>query len=231
MVTSYQLQASVVYFISFFSMGIILSNIGPVMPSLMARTNTAISAMGFIVAARSLGYLIGCASAGVSYDKFASRGHWLLSAGLIGAGVCNGIVPWVYNAIVLVVVFLVQGIFVGFIDTGCNVMLIRVHSKSVDAWMQTLHMCFGIGALTSPVLVRAVETHSSTSNFNCSFWIMAIFIIVNGVLPLFLASPRAENSKSAVESHMSKFGTAVLILTGSFLFLYVGTEGKCPMLF
>ena len=99
-------------------MGLILSNIGPVMPTLMERTDSTVVAMGYIVAARSLGYLIGCGAAGCCYDKYDKWGHWLLSGGLFWSGFFNGVIPFIYNAVLLVFVFLVQGIAVGFLDTG-----------------------------------------------------------------------------------------------------------------
>jgi MFS family permease len=70
-----KLLLSWAYFASFVSMGLVLSNLGPVMLILMDRLDVEISVMGYIVASRSLGYLCGCFLAGPAYDKYATKGN------------------------------------------------------------------------------------------------------------------------------------------------------------
>ena len=82
-------RLSVFYFLVFIGMGLILANLGPVMPALIARLHVEVAVMGYIVAARALGYLLGCVLAGPMYDQYAASGNKLLSAGVVFAGLLN----------------------------------------------------------------------------------------------------------------------------------------------
>lgn len=43
-------------------------------------------------------------------------------------------------------VVVLQGLSMGFLDTGGNVLLLRIWGEHCGPWMQTLHFSFGLGA-------------------------------------------------------------------------------------
>ena len=47
-----------------------------------------------------------------------------------------------------------QGIGMGLLDTGGNVMLIKIWGESVGPYMQLMHCLFGVGAFASPLIAR-----------------------------------------------------------------------------
>eukprot|EP00665_Eupelagonemidae_sp_cell47_P005664 gene5664-4948_t len=44
---------SALYFNAFFGMGLLLANLGPVLPEIMERTGVGVGSVGYLVAARS----------------------------------------------------------------------------------------------------------------------------------------------------------------------------------
>ena len=224
-----RVASSLLYFNAFFGMGLLLSNLGPILPQLMQRTGLRMGAMGFLVASRSLGYLIGCATSGGLYDRFAARGHWLEAGGIAVASACNSAITLCYSAALLGAILLVQGVAIGFLDTGCNVMMLRQHREGVGPWLQTLHLFFGVGAFVQPLLVSA--TMARDGGFALAFHGTALWMVLGAAPLLMLPAPPVPAPASA--SSVGKAGAptapaqrrrSVVLLLGAFLFTYVGTE-------
>ena len=54
-------------------------------------------------------------------------------------------------------------------DTGSNLLIMRLHGEAAGPWLQALHTFFCVGAVASPLLVNAVN------EFNTAFYnILAI---------------------------------------------------------
>jgi FHS family Na+ dependent glucose MFS transporter 1 len=204
---------------AFASAGLILSNLGPVMLPLMDRLHVEIGVMGYVVASRSLGLLVGCHASGIAYDKYIAHSNQLLSGALFFGGALNAAIPLVHDVWTMIVVFTLQGVAVGFMDTGSNLLIMRLHGEAAGPWLQALHTFFCVGAVASPLLVNAVN------EFNTAFYIAAAVIALVGIGPLLFETPIGD--KEAAEAGTTVSGRPewmVLILTGAFLFVYVGTE-------
>ena len=122
---------SCAFFAAFMGMGLVQSSLGPVTLILMDRLDVGIGGMGYITASRSLGYLCGCCLAGPAYDNRPARGNKLMSAGLFFTGVFQAAIPLVYDAATMAAMLLLQGVAIGYLDTGGNVLLIRLHGDKV----------------------------------------------------------------------------------------------------
>jgi fucose permease len=223
-------RLSVFYFLVFIGMGLILANLGPVMPALIARLHVEVAVMGYIVAARALGYLLGCVLAGPMYDQYAASGNKLLSAGVVFAGLLNAAIPNVVSLLSLLGVLVLQGVAVGVFDTGCNVLMMRLHGKKVGPWLQAMHCFFAVGALVSPLIINDAMKRAGGGGqtFDFAFYGAAAYIVLTAIGPLTMDAPLGTDDDadaagaSGVVSGAAEW--AVLILIGSNLFVYVGTE-------
>lgn len=98
--------------------------------------------------------------------------------------------------------------------------------------MQAMHCCFGIGALVSPLFVRASQ--SATSSFHAAFWAFAVILFVSAISFLFLPSPKPPQGSSDNEDtgvgltaalrRMSPASICLLFLVALLLGVYVGSE-------
>ena len=70
------------YYLGFIALGLVSSVLGPTLPGLAENTHTALGDMGFLFAARSVGYLLGSRQAGRQYDRDA--GHRLMAGVILG---------------------------------------------------------------------------------------------------------------------------------------------------
>jgi hypothetical protein len=99
--------------------------------------------------------------------------------------------------------------------------------------MQAMHCCFGIGALVSPLFVRASQ--SMTSSFHGAFWAFSIILFASAVSFLFLPSPQPPQQPSQHDAlsnsgfistlrRMPRSALGLLFLVALLLGVYVGNE-------
>ena len=75
----------------------------------------------------------------------------------------------------------------GFLDTCGNTLLIALHGKAVEPYMQALHFFFGVGAVLSPVLIGAAMGDSES--YGGAFLLYAAFLGLVSVALFLLPSP------------------------------------------
>jgi FHS family Na+ dependent glucose MFS transporter 1 len=113
------ISISVAYFIAFFAVGIVLASLGPVMLALSVQTGAEVDDLAFLFTSRAVGYLFGSVISGVLVDKVP--GHRLMSAGLLANSVATGLFPLMKSIPPLAALSSVQGLTMGFLDTGNNI--------------------------------------------------------------------------------------------------------------
>ena len=117
-------------------------------------------------------------------------------------------------------VLFVVGLAEGVVDAGTNTLIVWVHGHAVGPFMNLLHFFFGIGALTSPIIVAQVIGLSGTIDW--AYRTLALFFIVPVLWLVGLPSP-APHKEAAVGSarHANPWLVALIAV---FFFLYVGAE-------
>lgn len=232
------------YSAAFFAVGMALASLGPALLELAEQTGSSLSALGAVFAVRSAGYLAGSGVGGPALDSrlMRGRGNRMLALSMLTAGASMAAVPLVRSVAALAALVFTQGVAMGVLDTGGNVMLLWVFDDIRDAntrpepYMQTLHFAFALGAFVAPVLV-GLTGH----DISLSFTAMGL-VFVPVALFLWLApSPRHPDDDGAggmdrAEAAAAGKGAwarlfphrgrarAVVVLTALFLFLYVGAE-------
>lgn len=205
----------------FVGLGLTLSVLGPVLLDLAVQTDSTLTAVGFCVVARSLGYLLG-STGGQLYDWLP--GHYVLSFAMFSSALGSMLIPsaTVYGGLIVLVIF--QGIGMGLCDTGCNVCLIFWFGKDVGPIMQTLHFAFAAGASCGPFLLRLVASLSDAvvdkaggkvgqDNFDAAFYIIAAYNILLGILLVLKKSPMPRTTGTAPKSSATSSASQLMTET------------------
>jgi len=208
----------VIYLASFVALGLSFSLIGPALSRLQQQTGSSLGAIGVLFTVQSFGYLLGSLLGGNLYDR--GHGHRVLGTALLVLAGALLVVPHVGNLALLAVMFGLIGAGAGAADVGGNTLLIWRRGGSDGASLNGLHLCFGIGALASPIIVA--WSLSSRGDLVASSLLMAVPTAAIGVWALLRPSP----DRLPDEDHASGASASVraLALVAVFFFLYVGVE-------
>jgi FHS family Na+ dependent glucose MFS transporter 1 len=208
-----------VYFLIFITIGLASAIIGPTLPNLAANTQTALSEIGFLFTARSLGFMIGSLFGSRLFDKIP--GHWLLAVTVIMMSATLGLIPVIGHIWLLTAVLLLLGVAENMVDVGCNTFITWIHRDNVSPFINALHFFFGIGAFLSPIVVAQVLLRSD--GISGAYWLLALVIFPVSLLVGFLPSPTAVHQQTDEQTNQS-INYRLIILVMAFLFLYVGVE-------
>lgn len=80
---------------------------------------------------------------GLLLDRAPQYGNQMLAVGLVLTGVCTVLIPSAESLWVMMALVAPAGATMGLLDTGGNVMLIRLYGAAVEPFMQALHFFFG----------------------------------------------------------------------------------------
>ena len=232
------------FFAAFFCLGLCLASLGPALLDLAAQTGSDIQSIGSIFAFRAFGYLSGSSIGGYLYEKI--NGNYLLSVATCICMIGSFIIPFSTSLPVLCFSVLLQGFAMGFLDTGGNLLLLRLHSEpdpsQAEPYMQAMHFSFALGALVIPLIMAMLN------DLKKSFIIIAIFLLIV-LINLICISFYFKNAKYAKSSKersdekkkVEKLGNKkdktsltffkrslneklICIFAGATLFIYVGAE-------
>ncbi|XP_069132718.1 sodium-dependent glucose transporter 1-like [Argopecten irradians] len=148
--------------LAFFSLGLCIAIPGPTLIDLGERVQTDTSHMALVFTARSVGYLFGALVGGFLFDIFDKQ--LLLCVTLFLASLATCVIPWALTLVVLAVMFSLQGIAMGVLDTGGNALCVRIWGKRSSPYIQAMHFAFGIGAFIAPLLSQPFLHEVSLAN-------------------------------------------------------------------
>lgn len=210
------------YDAAFFLIGMAMVMSGPALPHLRERAGVSIGVSGLFFGAQALGYVIASLAVGRWYD----RGHGtrlLTIACLVVATMVVGLAA-IGEVVLMMVMFVVLGGAAAVADVGGNTMTVWATPPArVTAGLNTLHLCFGFGALLTPILVsRSLEWSGDLR------WHAVVVVVLTAAICWRLAtsdapSPRAAVERSAAEHSARRLG---LMLLCAFFFLNVGVEAS-----
>ena len=63
------------------------------------------------------------------------------------SGIIMLIIPFFYFVLIILTLFVIQGVHFGVSEGSINIYLIHLWGKEVTPFMQGLHFCFGLGEL------------------------------------------------------------------------------------
>ena len=219
-VTSLHLKRNqtLIYFASFIALGFFTSVLGPSLPRLAEHTGATVSAISSLFLARSVGYLLGSLYSGQAFDRLP--GHILLAGVLLLAAGTAALIPVVSLLWVLALVFFILGSVEGSLDVGGNLLLVWVHRKNPDPYLNALHFFFGVGAFLIPIIIA--QSILIGGDIHWAYWIIAIYPIPLAIWSLRVPGPVAVD-ESQVDEQVET-NTLFVGLMATLFFLYVGAE-------
>lgn len=208
------------YYAAFIGLGLLLSSLGPTLPSLSERIGVSLGALSTVFLARSTGYLAGVLGGGRLFDRFP--GHPLLAGMLAIMTVAMIAAPWSPSLLVLSIIFVVLGAAEGALDAGGNTLLTWLYPTGLGPWMNGLHFFFGIGAFLSPLIVGAVLTGFELP-VTAAYAALAALLVPIAVWLLCLPSPAIAAHAGPEGPSLRKHRTTIVLVAG-LLFATVGAE-------
>jgi fucose permease len=208
--------ATIACYVTFVSLGMSGTLLGPAFQSLTSRFEIPLESGGLFTMLQFLGVTIGVVIAGRLLDRFNAR--YLLSGGVILMG---GGLLLIGAAEVLPIALggaLLLGLGYGTLDVSPNVVIATLNPTRASAALNLLNVFYGIGAVFGP---QVLSFALARENFALAFNLIALFTLALAV-PLFMVSlhVRAE-SGGAVRGRIRWIALAPFAV---LLFLYVGAE-------
>jgi len=209
---------SIAYFGMFILLGMLLASTGPLLPFLAKQVNSSLSEISILFMVASLGRLLGALLGGRLLDRL--KGHPLMAFMLFLSAFCLISIPSAKLLWVLAAIYLGFGLVQAIVDVGANTLIIWVHKDKVAPYMNTLHLCFGLGAFLIPlVIARAIALTGSTT---WVFWILASLCLPVIIWLLSLSSPRSPEKDASQD--VLPANPKLVWLLAIFFFFYVSVE-------
>ena len=109
---------------AFFGIGLLLAMLGPTLIDLSEQTGSSLESVTYSFTARSVGYLIGSIVGGEIFDRVANP-CTMISSCLFVAALSSFLVPLMPNVASLCCTVVFQGLGMGVLDTGGNVLILK----------------------------------------------------------------------------------------------------------
>jgi FHS family Na+ dependent glucose MFS transporter 1 len=201
----------VVYLLSFLVLGLSVSILGPALSELRDRSGADLGGIGVLFVGQSVGYIIGSFVAGRLYDRF--DGHIVYSWALVALAVGIGALPSLDVLSTLFLTFVLVGVGSSTVDVGANTLLMWQLGGQVGRPMNILHLCFGVGALSAPLVVYI--------GLDFAAYLAAALCLALAVLMTAIPAPIAP---TVVRDEQTDTTRPMLALLSLFFCLYVGLE-------
>lgn len=210
----------IAYLLSFVLLGMGLSVAGPALGHLRDRSGVGIGLSGLVLGGQSLGYIVGSLVSGRPYDR--GHGHRVLVIGSATMAFAMVMASVVSDFAAIVVAFVLVGLSGALIDVGGNTLVVWSRPPAtIGSALNALHLCFGIGALLTPIMVaRSLDWSGDLALVPVVLGVGAVVLVV--VLRGVATPARAPAHADAVGAHGAS--PWLFALVASFFFLYVGAE-------
>ena len=222
-----QIRLNVTYFSAFLLLGMTTAVLGPSLLELAEQTGSSLKTVSAFFPIRSLAYLAGSWLSGLLYDRVP--GHRLILISLLSIAGSIALVPAVPTLGVMVAALLVLGLGMGFLDVGCNTLLMWAYGTEAAPLLNALHFFYGLGSFAAPVILA--QAFRMDRGIGLGYWVMA-GLCLPVIFSLFrLPSPKPAPDQAPLgEGDQQAVGNTVGEMIGSvsllalFLFVYVGVE-------
>ena len=211
-------RAAAPYFGVFLVLGLSAGFVGPSLDALGERAGVSDAAIGLVFVVQGGAYLVGALGAGRLFDR--RRGHRLLAAALAALVVGFGALALSTLLWAVLVAFVVIGVATSTIDVGGNTLLVWVAPPDrLVGLLNGLHLCFGLGALASPIVVGLSLGIFDSVVPACLA--VAAFAAASALVVRAVPSPRP---RPRTEIHAARPPLPPIVAICVFFAVYVGLE-------
>ncbi len=215
-----QRSAVWIYLAGFVLIGLGLSVGGPALSHLRDRMHTDNGGIAAIFVGQSMGYIIGSTVAGRGLDRGLGHRRWAIGMAITAVSLL--LVALAPNLPLLVAAFVLVGAACGLGDVSGNTLVMWSRPDGAGPLLNALHLCFAIGAVFAPLLVRL------SINLFDSVWAVALPVaglaVACGVSMWRTAPPVHTRAETVDRSHQSGARSTHVVLLALFYFLYVALE-------
>ena len=200
--------------------GIVLTTLGSVLPSLVARFGIGKADAGALFVLMSFGILVGSLLFGPIVDRRGYKSMLLLAVALIAVGL-EGIafapsIGWLRAAIALI------GFGGGIVNGGTNALVADVSAEERSAGLSLLGVFFGIGAVGVPFALSLLLGRFSYGALISAVGVLVLVPLAITALTSFPAPKQAQGFPLADAGRLLRDPT--LLLLGLILFFESGME-------
>ena len=179
----WQVRSSLTYYATIWFLGLQSGIVGPSLGALATLVGedaaTALAPQFFF---RSAGFLSGTLLVGLAWDVVTHQ-HRLYSLAAALLAVQLAILPMLSSRVSMFALWVPMGLCMGFVDTGSSLLVMLAwKGGNVMSWMNFLHFCWGVGSMSSPVLLTFFSAPTS-------FLVISATGLVCAALPALLPSP------------------------------------------
>ncbi len=209
------------YLVAFVLLGVSLSFVGPAMTHLRHQVGASLGQGGWIVAGQSIGYIATSMAVAHRFDRGHGHRTMLQAMALVVAAVL--LIDQADALWVVVAAFAIVGAAAATTDVGGNTLLVWSEPpERAGTSLNLLHLCFGIGAIATPLLVsRSID---ETDGLVPVAVAIAIGATALGVL---LARSRQPEPRHVHEHHPTvepRVRARILVSVQVFFFVFAGAE-------
>ncbi len=207
--------------LAFLIIAIITTSVGVLTNEYITKGSFSASSLGYIISARSFGYLIG---AYLSIKLFQKISYFkIVSFYLLGVSLLMCILGVSKNLIMLVLIFSLFGIFKNLITVGGNQISSDLYKQNVQPnLMNNLQFIYGIGTFISPLFAGYVLSQKGMST------LIVIFVLLPLVNAFMFMIRKSDIStkKGGKENIINdkKSNRLIIILINLFFAFYAGFE-------
>ncbi|XP_064642637.1 sodium-dependent glucose transporter 1A-like [Lineus longissimus] len=138
--------------LSMFIIGVVYAVTGPILLNLAKLVNTEVSKVSWALTTRGLGTALGSLARGYLIDASRCRVAATIIAFMLLGGLTAAI-PWSTYLGVMIVVFCLQGLIVGFIETDTNDVCIQLWGKKHAPYLMAVYGGVSAGGLSAAAMV------------------------------------------------------------------------------
>ena len=203
---------------AFIAIGLAAGLLGPTLVGLAKQTDSSFAEIGFVFTVHSLGYVVGSTFFGKFYDRVA--GHRILALMIVMLSAALLLIPISHQLWMLLCAVFLLGTAEGTGQVGVNTLLLWLYHQKSTAFLNGAHFFFGVGALTSPIIVAQFLINGY--DFAAAYRFVAFLILPVILLFLLVPSPGLMTGEKKEENQPVNYGLVTLVAL--FYFLYLGAE-------
>jgi fucose permease len=213
-------------FYAFIAIAIAESGLGVLLPSILASYHLTPATVTILFFSQISGYVVAALASSLLSERIGLARMILLAAMSLTSALC--IYASTSHWAVMVITGMLLGLGIGLTDAGINTFM--AHDQRSANRIGLLHAFYGIGALSGPAIATTLLTLGVS--WRSVYWVFAglVSLLVIGMIwvvvrryPLmdahsFVSDQSAESSLRLV------LKKPIVLVSGLFLLLYVGTE-------
>jgi FHS family glucose/mannose:H+ symporter-like MFS transporter len=213
-------DGTVLLHIDFVLAGIVMTFLGPMLPSLSARWSLNDTQSGSLIFAEFFSSMFGMLLSGISVQRLGYRRTLMIGLTLMPLGVALlAFGPWLMG-IACICVF---GVGYGMTTPAGNLRTAEINPERSASALSVINAVWGIGAMSSPFLVDLALRSRQPKLFLFGSAGSLVLLFLALALSRFVPDAHVEQSDQAANAQ-SVWQIRVLPLICALFFVYVGTE-------